>query len=271
MTPEELLRAGKLPEAIAAAKELVKARPAEAKLRVLLFQLFCVTGDWERAITQLNVAAEMDPQNLLMAQVCRAALNAEALRAQIFAGQRLPLMLGEPAEWMGWLVQAAQMAGEGKGAQGAELRDKALEAAPATAGTINGAPFEWIADADQRLGPMLEAIIEGKYYWVPFTRIRQVDIEPPADLRDIVWLPANITWTTGTTAIALLPARYPGSERSADPAIQLARKTEWEERDGWALGLGQRMLATDADEYPLLQVRSIVLDNPVTGDAPKES
>jgi type VI secretion system protein ImpE len=180
-------------------------------------------------------------------------------------------MLGEPAEWMGWLVQANQLAGAGKLAQGAEVRDKALDAAPTTGGSIDGKAFAWISDADQRLGPMLEAIIEGKYYWVPFTRIRQIDIEPPKDLRDVVWLPARLTWTTGADQVALLPVRYPGSERSADAAIQLARKTDWSERDGWAFGQGQRLFATDVDDFPILQVRRITLDNPAPGaDAPKE-
>jgi type VI secretion system protein ImpE len=262
MQADELLRLGKVDEALAALKDAVRARPADAKLRVFLFQMFCVTGEWERALTQLNVAAEMDAANLLMSQVCGAALNAEALRAQIFAGKRLPLMLGEPDEWMGWLVQAAQLFGAGEASRAAELREKALEAAPATAGAINGHEFQWIADADQRLGPMLEAVVEGKYYWIPFTRIKQIDTEPPTDLRDVVWLPANITWTTGTSAVALLPVRYPGSETDADPSIRLARKTDWQERDGWSIGKGQRLLATDADDFPLLQVRSLVLNNP---------
>jgi type VI secretion system protein ImpE len=269
MQADELLRLGKVDEALAALKDAVRARPADAKLRVFLFQMFCVNGEWERALTQLNVAADMDPANLLMAQVCGSALNAEALRAQIFAGQRLPLMLGEPEEWMGWLVRAAQLFGAGDHARAAELRDRALEAAPAVGGTVNGKAFEWIADADQRLGPMLEAVVEGKYYWVPFTRVAAIQIEPPRDLRDVVWLPANITWTTGTDAVALLPVRYPGSEKSPDAAIRLARRTDWQERDGWATGLGQRLFATDADDVPLLEVRSLVLNNaaPAAGGA----
>lgn len=267
MTAEECVRAGKIAEAMEALKIQVKAKPADAKLRVFLFQLFCVTGEWERAMTQLNVAADMDPSNLLMAQVCRAALNAEALREQIFAGKRLPLMLGEPEEWMGWLVRAAQNFGAGDLAKAAELRDQALEAAPATSGTINGKPFQWIADADQRLGPMLEAVVEGKYYWIPFTRLSAIDMEAPRDLRDVVWMPANLTWTTGTTAVALIPVRYPGTEKSTDPALRLARRTDWEDRAGWSVGLGQRLLATDAEDTPILEVRSIVLENaPVTSE-----
>ena len=38
-------------------------------------------------------------------------------------------------------------------------------------GSLNGQPFEWVADADSRLGPVMEAIINGRYYWVPFARL----------------------------------------------------------------------------------------------------
>ena len=41
----------------------------------------------------------------------------------------------------------------------------------------------------------------------------------------------------------LLPTRYPGSEASSDPALRMARKTEWQEgADGSSAGVGQRML-----------------------------
>ncbi len=263
MRAEECLKNGQIDEAIGELQQAVRAKPADAKLRVFLFQLLCVMGRWEKAMTQLNVAAEMDPTNLLMAQVCRPALNCEALRAEIFAGKRLPLVMGEPEEWVGLLVQAAQMAAQDRFEDSAALRDRALEAAPAIAGTIDGQPFDWIADADNRLGPLLEAIVDGRYYWIPFTKIAQIQIDPPQDLRDVVWLPAHLTLTNGGRVIALLPARYPGSESHADPAIRLARKTEWTERPGGLfVGAGQRLLATNEGEHPLLQTRLVVLDQP---------
>ena len=59
---------------------------------------------------------------------------------------------------------------------------------------------------------------------------------------------------------ALLPVRYPGSETDADGAIRLARKTEWQEVSAKTFhGRGQRMLATDVEEYSLLNVREIKL------------
>lgn len=45
-------------------------------------------------------------------------------------------------------------------------------------------------------------------------------------------------------------------------ALRLGRQTTWKELEGGHfVGLGQRMLATDRGEYPLLEVRSIVMDN----------
>lgn len=262
MKAEELLRSGQLSEALEALESEIRADPANAKLRIFLFQLLSVLGDWERALTQLNTAAELDAANLLMAQVCRAALNCEALRTEIFAGKRSPLVFGEPAEWVGWLVQANQMIAEGKYQASQKLRERAFDIAPAIAGSIDNQRFEWISDVDSRLGPVLEAIFDGKYYWVPFTAIKRIQIDPPADLRDLVWLPANFTWVNGGQTAGLIPTRYPDSEASEDSAIRLARKTEWIEQPGDVyLGLGQRMFTTNEGEFSLLQVRKIELDH----------
>lgn len=271
MQAETLLREGRLDEALADLQGQVRAKPADAGLRVFLFQTLALMGQWDRALTQLNVAADLDPATLLMAQVCRPAIASEALRAEIFAGRRLPVVIGEPAEWTGLLLRAAQLAGEGRFDQAATLRDRAFEQAPAIPGSIDlgqgPTMFEWIADADPRLGPMLEVIVEGRYSWVPLAHIRELAIEPPTDLRDLVWAPAAITWTNGGHSVALLPARYPGSESSPDPTIRLGRRTEWTEQPGgYFTGLGQRMLATDQGEHPLLEVRRVVLGSPPDGE-----
>ena len=77
----------------------------------------------------------------------------------------------------------------------------------------------------------------------------------------MVWMPANLMFENGGESVALLPTRYPGSEKSEDGLIVLARKTTWETMGPDAYrGAGQRILATDAGEYPLLSVREILID-----------
>jgi type VI secretion system protein ImpE len=274
MSADQLLREGKLDEALAALTQEVRAKPADAKLRTFLFQLLAVNGQWERALTQLNVAGELDAGALAMVQTYREAIRCEVLRAEIFAGKRSPLVFGKPDEWVALLMQALALTAAGKHVAAADLRERALEAAPATSGVIaiakagasdarlppDETTFEWLADADSRLGPVVEAIFSGRYYWVPLHNIQRIDVEPPADLRDVVWMPAHFVWANGGDSVALIPTRYAGSEASRDPLIRLARKTDWNETaTGTYLGLGQRMLATDAGEYSLMDVRTITL------------
>lgn len=259
---DDLLKGGDIAGAFALLKERVRANPAAAGDRVFLFQMLSILGDWERALTQLNTAGELDPSTLLMVQAYREVLQAEALRASVFRGERAPLVFGEPQHWLGLLLHSAQLAAEGNYDQADAVRDEAFETAPATSGTLNGEPFEWIADADTRLGPCLEVIVEGRYYWLPFANLKSVEIEAPSDLRDLVWLPATLTFANGGQVVSFVPTRYPGSELVEDSAIRLARRTDWEDRSaGTAVGLGQRMLATDVSEYPLLEVRSLLLNS----------
>lgn len=260
---EAAIRAGDPKTALAALTAAVKGEPARFELRVFLAQLLCVLGEWERAHTQLNVAADLDELAGPMREMVGHALRCEKMRAAVFQGKRSPMVFGAPDAWLACLIESTLRAGAGELDLAHSLGRQAFEAAPATPGTIDGAPFEWIADADSRLGPVLEAMVNGRYYWVPFTRLAGVVIEPPADLRDIVWLPAQLRFLNGGEVIAMLPTRYPGSERSDDEQIVMARKTEWR-RDGlpngdeerW-LGLGQRVLATDHGDHDLLTVRSI--------------
>jgi type VI secretion system protein ImpE len=108
-----------------------------------------------------------------------------------------------------------------------KLRDLAFELAPVQSGTIDGEAFDWLADADMRLGPVLEAIVNGQYYWIPLHCIQTIHFEEPTDLRDVVWMPAFFTWRNGGETVGLVPTRYPDSENQTDSMLQLARKTEW--------------------------------------------
>jgi len=288
MSADELLREGKVDEALAALSQQVRAHPADSKLRVFLFQLLSVQGQWERALTQLNLSGEMDAIHLAMVQTYREAIHCETFRAEVFAGQRSPLIFGEPEAWVAQLIQALKLTAQGQHEAAARLREQAFDAAPATPGLLwlasldtrthsvsEGPPaealpyreavFAWLADADSRLGPVVEAIVNGRYYWIPLHRIQRIEVDPPADLRDYVWMPVRFIWSNGGDSVGLIPTRYPGSEKSPDELVRLARKTEWlEPAEGLYIGQGQRLLATDGGEFALMDLRQVRLN---TGSA----
>jgi type VI secretion system protein ImpE len=262
---ERSLREGDPAAALALLQEQVRAKPSDARLRVFLFQLLCVLGQWERALNQLKVASELDPGALAMQQTYSEAVRCEAIRNEVFKGTKSPLIFGEPDQWLALLIESLLRAGTGESQASTELRQRAFEEAPASPGTADGRAFEWIADADSRLGPVLEAVINGRYYWVPFARLARIQIEAPTDLRDVVWMPAHLDFENGGEVVALIPTRYPGSHE-AGGLLALARKTVWEEvAPDVHRGIGQRIFATDGDDIALMEVREIALNG--TADA----
>jgi type VI secretion system protein ImpE len=257
---EQSLRDGDPVMALQGLQELVRGSPGDAKLRIFLFQLLAVHGQWERALTQLGVVSELETSALAMVQMYGDALRCEAVRARVFAGLSAPMVFGHPEQWLATLIESLLMSCRGQAQEALQLRELAFEQAPASGGAIDGKPFGWIADADSRLGPVLEAIINGRYYWLPFSHLSEIVLDEPEDLRDVVWMPAHFRFSNGGESVGLIPTRYPGTESCGDGQLMLGRKTEWKEGGNGFLGLGQRMIITDQGELPLMDIRRITLD-----------
>jgi type VI secretion system protein ImpE len=270
MSAREALRDGDLDRALGILQNEVRAAPDDPRHRTFLFQLLSVLGQWDRALTQLGVIRNLDAGSAAMARTYQEVIRCEILRRGVFAGERSPMILGDPEPWMAQLVEALRISKQGDASAAQKLREQALEEAPTSGGKLavagdpegaseeSQATFNWIADADTRIGPLLEVILNGKYYWVPFQRISRIDIDAPSDLCDIVWLPARFLWTNKGQALGMVPTRYPGSEDNQSGQIRLARLTEWRDSGEEVYeGIGQRILATDEGEYPILNVRWI--------------
>ncbi|MDH4020671.1 MAG: virulence protein SciE type [Xanthomonadales bacterium] len=260
MTAELLLHAGDPKGALEALQDEVRKNPTDSKLRIFLFQLLAVDGQWKRAQTQLELAGELDSEADPMVQAYRDVINCELHREAVFAGKSKPLIFGEPEKWVAALVEAQQAFAKGEMELYSTLNAQALEEAETCSGRINDEGFNWLADADQRFGPVFEFIFNGQYYWVPMSRVRKLHTDKPTDLRDLIWLPAEVMWTNGGKLMVMIPARYPNIEGVSGPGL-LSRRTDWLSRGGELFeGTGQRLFASDEKDYPILEVRSIEFD-----------
>jgi type VI secretion system protein ImpE len=155
------------------------------------------------------------------------ALTAEELRADVFLGKAQVPLLVKSQDWSAQLVRSLSLLISGQVEASLEARDKAFEAAPDTPGEMDGVEFDWIADADLRFGPAIEAIIAGQWGIVPFEAIAYIKSDGPNDLRDLVWYPVQIGFRSGQSVAAFIPTRYPGTETSDRSEALLARVTEW--------------------------------------------
>lgn len=258
MSAEDAIKNGDPVAAKEQVMDLIRNDPANVKHRILLFQLSCILGDYDRALNQLTVIGEMSDQALAMVQTYRELIQCDQLRRSVFEGKKTPLVFGEPEAWMGDVLESLKLQAMGKYEEANDIRMKAYEQVDVRSGSINGEPFEWLADADSRLWPVVEAVINGKYYWVPMNRIANIAIDAPEDLRDFVWLPVQFTWVNEGQAIGFIPVRYPESEASEDGMIKMAKKTEWNQvYENVYEGLGQKMLASESQDFALLDIRTI--------------
>jgi type VI secretion system protein ImpE len=260
-SPEDLIAAGDPAGALKALQQQVRTKAADPKLRVFLFQLLCLLGQWQRALDQLKVCGELDASTLAMVGTYEPAIRCETVREAVFAGRTLPHVFGPPTAWVALLAQALQLDAAGQAPAATQSRAQALEQAEPSRGQLGEQAFEWITDADSRLGPTLEVIINGRYGWLPMCHVSALQIEPVEDLRDLVWAPAQLTFVNGGDTVALLPVRYAGTPVAEGGALAMARQTEWLDMgEGQYRGIGQRVLSTDTAELGLLEIRSIHIE-----------
>jgi len=228
VTAKDLFKAGQLNEAMKALGAEVRDNPNDAQRRTFLFELLCFAGELDRAEKHLHVLAEGAGDRQMGAVLYFSALHAERVRLEKFKTEQMPT-----------------------GASGKHF-----------AGTLDGASFESIVDADPRIGARLELFAAGAYLWIPFEHIVSIETEPPKRLRDLLWTPALVKTGPGfedrELGEVLIPVLYPFSFASPTDAVRLGRETHWQEVDGGEpVPLGQKMFLVDGEEFPLLEIRKI--------------
>lgn len=261
MTAKQLLDAGKLADALAAANDDVKKHPQDASCRWLLSELLCFVGDFERADKQLDVIGTQDPQAVAGVALFRQLLRAEMARQEFYRDGRVPEFLGAPDAVLRAHIEASIELRSGNQARAAELLAQAREQAPPAAGTCDGAAFDDIRDLDDLCGPFLEVLTStGKYYWVPLATVESMEFRPPKRARDLVWRQAEMSVNGGPTGEVYIPCLYAGTAAHADDQLRLGRATDWV-GDGPVRGVGQRMLLVGEADKSILEITKLEFTN----------
>jgi type VI secretion system protein ImpE len=231
MNARELYQKGELEQA-------ALALAAELRNRTFLFELLCFMGELDRAEKQLDILSDLSKEAGMGTLLYRAAIQAERLRREMFDKKTFP----------------------------------ASESKPVSQAILNGTALSTIADADPRIGERLEVFAAGSYLWLPFAQIASIRMEAPKRLRDLIWIPAILKTGPQCGSLDLgevmIPALTPLAFRHSDSSVRLGRQTVWEETEGMALPIGQKVLLVDGEEFPILEIRT--LEFPATAAAAAE-
>ncbi len=233
MNADELYREGRLTEAISALNEVLRQDPTDVRSRTFLFELLCFSGSYERARRQLDAISAADPELNMSAAWYQEALMAEEKRQEMFHKGELPESGSSPSP---------------------------------VSGTLNGKPFSDLRDADPRIGSRIEIIVGGRYTWMPLEHLASLTMEPPKRLRDLYWAPVKIETTQaldGYAGEALLPAMTPMAWQHPNEEVRLGRWTDWTELEsGEEVPVGLKLLLLDDEEFPLLEIRELLVNAP---------
>lgn len=239
MSPEELIRANKLAEAIQALSAELRDRPADTRRRTFLFELLCFAGQYERAEKHLNVLAQGSPDSELGGLLYRSALAAERKRQAFFESH--------------------------------QYSSSPSTEKPLIAGRLNGKPFRTIEDLDPRIGPRLEMFVAGEYVWLPFEHIGSIRMGAPRFLRDTLWASAAVQAGPSIKdrefGEVLIPALAPFSWQHPSDEVKLGRATDWKEDGAQLIPFGQKLFIIDDEEVvPILDIRELEFAQTVDAD-----
>jgi len=92
-TAGDLLKSGKLKDAVDAATASVKSNPKDLEARWLLAELLILSGQFDRADAQFDTMMTLEPRAAVAATPIRQLLRAEAARRQFFDEGRVPELL----------------------------------------------------------------------------------------------------------------------------------------------------------------------------------
>lgn len=265
MTSEALLKQNNLVDALADLKKDIASDPSDANKRWFLFQLFCLTSEYERAQEQLKLAAQLNDDFQSAFLVYSRVLASELFREKVVvSAEETPLMLGEPEEWMAKLFESNRLLGQQKLEAATKLRQEVYDAQTVASGKCNDIRFEWICDQDSRFAGNIECFLNGKYYWLSLSQVKELTLDVDTQARsyiDILYPQARLVLKTEAELDVILFARYPGRYSPESPKLAMNRLTEWDDlNDCNVLGRGQRMFCADSGDFPLLELKSLTFD-----------
>jgi len=261
LNAKDLIASGNLVAAVQETTQQVRNHPTDATARITLFELLCLTGDLDRAEKQLDVVEQQRTQKDLGVQVYRNCLKAERERRRVFEEAVEPHFLGEPPAYVDLHIEAIACVREGKLSQARELLDRAEEERPALSGKFSGKPFQDFRNCNDLTAPVLELVVHDKYTWLPLEQIRQIEIDPPKQLRDILWASARIISANEVKGEVIIPALYYGTSASSDDSARLGRLTDWQKlSDDLYRGVGLHLFLVDEADHPLFELESVEFD-----------
>jgi type VI secretion system protein ImpE len=236
LSAEEYFQQGQLDSAISAAAEQVKNNPNDEHVRTLFVELLCVKGEFERADSQLHALMTLKPDLALNLAVWRQLIHAAQKRLDVYQLKAKPDMIDEPTKAIKRALDMLLALQEKDADKISSLLKETEINKDDNKFLVNGDDAKNIRDLDDVTANFLEVLgTNGKYFWVDFSQVVEVELSKPTRILELLWRKATIVLTNGTEGEVYLPAIYPKTD---DDSAALGKKTEWHNEFSLYQGIG---------------------------------
>ncbi|MDN3519578.1 type VI secretion system accessory protein TagJ [Aquisalimonas lutea] len=248
-------RAGRLAEAIDAATATLRGDPADTSARSLLAELLCLRGEFERADRQLATLADFSPDRHEEIAAWRGLLHAARARADVFEHGATPELTGPATQRIRGLLEALLAWREDEADSAERYHGLEMERVPWRA-IVDGTPVTDVRELDDRMAGILDVMTtQGQYLWVDVADVASLNLVPRRRPLEAAWRPAQLTLRDGFSGRVYIPIIYPTA--TDDEACLLGRRTDWQDRDGVVIGLGQRCWLAGDSVVPLGEIDAV--------------
>jgi type VI secretion system protein ImpE len=262
MSASDHFRAGRLNEAIAEAQAAVRSHPNDEGSRYLLAELLCFTGELEKADKQLDALRNLEPKSMMTVSMFRQLIRSEQARQQFYQDGRIPEFIDKPSANLELHLKASMLIREGNTAEAARVLAEAESQRTPVRGTCNERAFADFRDLDDLTSSFFEVYTAtGKYYWLPFEKVEEIEFRPPERSRHLLWRSARLAIRDAAEIEVHLPALYAGSAKTADDQARMGRTTDWLGGDGQPMrGVGQRTFLVGDDASGIMEITKITFE-----------
>lgn len=256
MTAHEAFQQGDLTTALTLAADAVKAKPSNAASRIFLAELCCIVGDLERADKQLQTLITLDPESALIASNWRQLIRAAYARNAVFNDSEVPTLIGPATPAIEIALKQLVAVREGDDTAAPALLEQAQAAVLTSDLLINNQPVEVFRDLDDINAQVFEFLgTNGNYFWIDVRQIKNLEFAAPERPLDLLWRKCTIATDSGSDGVVFMPSIYP---RTQDDSRQLlGRHTDWQDCNGFELGLGLREFLVDDEVMSVLDLQTI--------------
>jgi len=270
MNAREHYQAGQLDDAVKAIIEEVKKSPTDTNRRGFLSELLLISRAWDRADKQLDMIGHQNPEAMMGIMLWRQIIRAGQARDQFVSNGRVPEVLEVPDELVQNYLKAAVLLSDKNSdelnnkKEAMAILDAAEDSRPALTGELDGVKFSDFRDLDDCMPGVLEVFTSnGKYYWIPFSRVISIDFAKPESALDLVYRRAHLEINgDGPDGEVYVPATYltvPDEDREA---FLLGRTTDWIGEEGEpVVGAGQKMFYVGEQAKTIMEIEHIQFDH----------